>query len=279
MPFFITKSSGEKEEFNFKKLHHSLRAAGATERLITQITEEIKHIHPKSTEEIHNYAIARLAQENPPIAARYNLKRAIMELGPSGYSFELFVGHLLKKQNYTVEIDQEIQGACMHHEVDILAYNDSTRYMIECKFHNAPGLKTDVKVALYIRARFEDIEKVWQQEKNSSITHNQAWIFSNTQFTVDAIQYASCVGMRMTGWGYPIGESLAEMIDRYGLHPITALTSLNRRQKRFLIEQGLVLCKDIEKYRNELRQAGFSQSELEKIITESMTTCELEPNK
>ena len=274
MPFFITKASGEQEEFSFRKLHRSLRKAGATDRFINQIIAEVKHIKPTSTQQIHEYAISRLAQENPPIAARYNLKRALMQLGPAGFPFERFVSKLLQGQGYDVEIGQEIDGSCVHHEVDVVATNKNEKCMVECKFHNSPGLKTDVKVMLYVRARFEDIAKKWEQEAPKRALH--AWVFSNTQFTIDAIQYATCIGMRLTGWGYPIGQSLAEMIDKQGMHPITALTKLNYAQKRTLIEQGLVLCKDIEQYRSDLSQLGFTQAQIETLCTEAHMVCSLQ---
>lgn len=275
MPFIITKASGQQEEFSFHKLQRSLRKAGASERLIIQIIEEIKHIKPQSTQQLHEYAIQRLAQENPPIAARYNLKRALMELGPAGYPFEQFVGQLLLAQQFKVLVAQEIYGACIHHEVDVVAEKATRKYMIECKFHNAPGIKTDVKVTLYIRARFEDIEKQWKKNTTQENMNYQAWVFSNTQFTIDAIQYANCVGMRLTGWGYPIGESLAEMIDAQKLHPITALTLLSHKQKKQLIAQGLLLCKDIEAYHNELKQIGLKPDAIKKITQQALMLCEL----
>lgn len=275
MSFIITKASGQQEEFSFHKLERSLRKAGASQRLINQIIDEVQHIKPQTTQQVHEYAIQRLAQENPPIAARYNLKRALMELGPAGYSFEQFVGQLLLAQQFEALVGQEIYGACIHHEVDIVATKASRKYMIECKFHNSPGIKTDIKVPLYIRARFEDIEKQWKKENPHTNTIYQAWIFSNTQFTIDAIQYANCVGMRLTGWGYPIGESLAEMIDAQKLHPITALTSLSHHQKRQLIAQGLILCKDIEAYHNELKQMGLNPDAINKITQQALMLCEL----
>lgn len=275
MPFFITKASGQQEEFSFHKLERSLRKAGASERLIIQIIEEIKHIKPTSTQQIHEYAIQRLAQENPPIAARYNLKRALMDLGPAGYPFEQFVAQLLAAQQFDVLVDQEIAGACVHHEVDVVAQNATKKYMVECKFHNAPGLKTDVRVTLYVRARFEDIEKQWKKESTPANNNAQAWVVSNTQFTVDAIQYANCVGVKLTGWGYPIGQSLAEMIDAQGLHPITALTSLTRHQKKQLVEQGVILCKDIEGHQDEFRRIGLKPEIVKKIMNEALILCEL----
>ena len=44
------------------------------------------------------------------VAAKYHLKGAIMELGPSGYPFEKFVAAILSHQGYKVQIGQIVKG-------------------------------------------------------------------------------------------------------------------------------------------------------------------------
>jgi hypothetical protein len=53
------------------------------------------------------------------------------------------------------------------------------------------------------------------------------------------------VGMKITAWDYPEGESLNELIDKVELHPITALSSLSEEKKRLFLEQGIVFCKNL----------------------------------
>ena len=146
MPFFIRKSSGEKELFDIKKFRRSLRKSGCSDKVAEKIVKEIKKRRPKSTKEIHELTTKLLQKYQPYIADRYNLKRALMELGPAGYSFELFVAQLLAHQKYKVKTNQIINGFCVDHEVDIIAEKGDQHIMIECKFHNRPGLKSDVKV-------------------------------------------------------------------------------------------------------------------------------------
>ncbi len=45
------------------------------------------------------------------------------------------------------------------HEVDVLAEKDGRRVGIEVKFHNEQGGKTDIKDALYVHARYEDLKQ------------------------------------------------------------------------------------------------------------------------
>lgn len=276
MSFFITKTSGEKELFSLRKFRRSLKKSGADAKSIDKIISDIIDMQPKSTQEIHDYTISQLTKKNRPIAARYNLKRALMELGPAGYPFEKYIAALLTAMGYKTILNQFIDGACVRHEVDVLASRNKSHYMVECKFHNLVGLKTDIKVALYIHARFLDIEKAWKKSKKKQQQFYQAWIISNTQFTSEAIQYAHCVDMRLTGWSYPAGESLAEMIDAHGLYPITALTSLNRRQKNLLIEDGLILCRDAASYKSSFKKYGLKPQEIAQLLEEARAVCSIE---
>ncbi len=275
MPFFIRKTAGYKQEFNIKKFKRSLRRVGADQKLINQIIDAIHKKKPRTTKEIHNIALAILAKKEPSIAARYNLKRALMELGPGGYLFEQFIAKLLKHQGYKVTTNPVISGACVDHEIDINAQRASKHFMIECKFHNRPGLKSDVKVTLYIQARFEDIDKAWQKDLQDSHEFHQAWIVTNTQFTTEAIKYATCKKIRLLSWAYPKGKGLAATIDKLGLHPITALTSLTKLQKKLFLKDGLVLCRDIRKHIELLKRLGYSPRTIEKLIEESEAVCNL----
>ena len=82
-----------------------------------------------------------------------------MELGPSGFPFEKFVAAIIKEEGYQTEVGVIVQGACVTHEVDVVATTDHQHIMVECKYHNQQGRVNDVKIPLYIQSRFLDIEK------------------------------------------------------------------------------------------------------------------------
>ena len=50
----------------------------------------------------------------------------------------------------------------------------------------------------------------------------------------------------MIGWNYPEKGNLQDMIEDEGLHPVTCLVSLTDADKRFLLEQRIVLCSEIK---------------------------------
>lgn len=105
------KASGEIVEFDENKLRQSLFNSGASEELIGTITYKILNEldETTSTRSIYKKAYQLLRSSSQKLAGKYKLKNAILELGPSGYPFEHFVGQLLAYQGYDVEVGIEVQ--------------------------------------------------------------------------------------------------------------------------------------------------------------------------
>lgn len=277
MELLIKKASGKEEPFSFDKLMLSLKKSGAHDDEINAVMQAIKEQKPETTQEIHRICFETLKNMRTPIAARYNLKRALMELGPAGFTFEQFISRLFTAMGYSTQTGIIIQGLCTEHEVDILLSKDNHHSMVECKFHNRPGLKSDVKIPLYIKARFDDIHEACEQ-KNQNDTHhqiNEAWLVCNTAFTSRAIQYGYCRSIKLLSWNHPINHGLAYLIEHYGIHPITALTTLSTLQKTELIKHDIVLCKDLPKHAKLLKKFDLSAEEIKKVTDEAQGLCSL----
>lgn len=274
MEFYVRKASGKKELFDIEKFRMSLIKSGADEQLINLLVFEIQQL-PKlrSTKEIYAYALNRLQQEHPVVAARYNIKRALLDLGPAGFPFEQFVAELFRVQGYSALTDQIEQGFCVEHELDVVLKRDSTVSMVECKFHNTQQLKTDVKVALYCKARFDDMKKAWESGPNHKRRFHEIWIVTNTRFTTEAIRYATCTGIELLGWSYPTKENLPTLIDRYSLYPITTMPSLTGAQKRLFIKEGFVLCCDAQENIQVMRKHGLSTAEINQFLSDAHELC------
>ncbi len=273
MAHYIKKSSGKRERFSIKKFKRSLKKVGAPSGLIEKIVSEIlERPELDTTHKIYAYAYKRLKRVDRPVAARYSLKYALYDLGPEGFLFERFVGELFKAQGYKVKIGLVISGYCVDHEVDNIIEKEQ-RFMVECKFHNRRGLKTDVKVALYIKARFLDLSQEWKRSEKPRLVCDGVWLVTNTQFTSEAIKYGTCAGINLLGWAYPEQGNIAQLIDTLGLHPITSLTCLSKAQKRKLLERNILLCRDILKQPDVMKEFGFTPLKLQKIDDECKALC------
>ncbi len=96
----IIKASGEVAPFYSEKLKHSLLKSGASEEQVENILVQIEDnlYHGISTKKIYQRAYQLLKDSSRPLAAKYKLKRAIMELGPSGFPFEKYIAAIFCHQ-------------------------------------------------------------------------------------------------------------------------------------------------------------------------------------
>ncbi len=271
----IIKYSGESVVFDSDKIRKSLQYSGTNKKEIDQIIEIVKSglYDGISTKEIYKIVFEELNKKGRPKAGRYNLKRGILELGPTGFPFELFIGELLKHQGYKVNVGVIVQGHCVKHEVDVVAEKDNKHFMIECKYHSSFKTKCNVKIPLYIQSRFLDVEKQWKKQSGHNHKFHQGWVVNNTRFTLDAIAYAKCVGLKLLSWDYPENKSLKELIGIYGLYPITCLNTLRKNEKQKLLDNGIVLCKQLCLEPSILKKIGIKQSRERSILLDAKELC------
>jgi hypothetical protein len=271
MSVLVTKADGGTEDFDPAKLEHSLELAGASSTVRARVLSGImRELQPStSSEDIYRRAFEILKKEEQlPVAARYSVKRAVFSLGPSGFPFEQFIAEILRGHGWRVQTGVMLYGRCAPHEVDVLAEKDGKRVGIEAKFHNDPGGKTDIKDALYVKARYEDLAAT-TDAKNKV---DEGWLMTNTRFTHNAIRYAQCAGLTLIGWDYPKTRGLLTLIEEARVHPLTALTSLSESEKRHLLDKKIVLCKSVQTP-HLLREFGVRPERIPTILEEASRLC------
>lgn len=271
----IIKADGERVEFEPEKIVRSLERAGAGTRTIQEVlTETEKEMFDGiRTKQLYKIVYKNLKKLSRGTAGKYHLKNAIMELGPTGFPFEKFIAAILEADGYQTLTNQIVEGFCVNHELDVIAAKDNNYFMLECKFHSTPGNVCDVKVALYVYARFLDVEKIWLKKPGHAQKFHQGWLITNTRLTSDAEKYGKCVGMGLLSWNYPKGDSIRERIDKHRLYPITCLTSLSKREKETLLHKGIVLCRTLCERPSELNGIGLPESKKLKVLEESKNIC------
>lgn len=269
---YVIKANGEKEPFDEEKVRSSIFRAGIPQSLEDQVVAHVKSRLYENipTSEIFHHIVEFLGSSPAPYTrAKYSLKQSIMDLGPTGYPFEDFVAEILKAQGYETSVRNMVKGVCVYHEIDVIAQKKNERLMIEAKFHNNSGIRTDLHVALYTKARLDDV-----REKNN---FTKACIVTNTKVTSETVAYGNCMGMNITSWSYPSNGSLRDLIEKSHLIPITALTTLSQTQKQILLQNGVVLCKTICETPSLLNTLHLPNDKLEEIITEAHFVCRIGP--
>jgi hypothetical protein len=267
----IVKAGGVSEPFDPSRLVTSLMRAGAGEHTARTIARTITDtvVPGMASRDIYARAFALLRKESRPLAARYALRRALLELGPTGHPFEDFVSHLFRAEGWQVETRKILKGKCVSHEVDLYASHagESAHLAAELKYHNDPNYKTDLKVALYVKSRFDDIFACDPQVRSCPV--DRGLLVTNTKFTSEAIAYAECAGVELLGWGYPLQGSLFMRMSHAKIYPITSLTRLSRSEKNLLMLDGTIAVDEVLRDRRRLDILHLSPDDVGEIIAEA----------
>lgn len=289
----IRKASGETEPFSAEKLKESLRRSGANSETINKIATEIEgwiinEIKKQASKEtgkdstsqidselyaipsraIYKRAFSLLNKKTVSSAARYKLKNALMEMGPTGHPFEYFTGEIYKVLGYNTQVAITLNGHCVTHEVDVVATKDNHQRFIECKYYQSTGKNANVQVPLYIHSRVEDIIRKKKSDPKFKDFTFSGGIVTNTRFTSDAEAYGTCSGLHLLSWDFPKGNGLKDIIDREKIYPITALSTLTKAHKAILMDRGIVICRQLSHNTAELNSLNLTHKKREKVLEE-----------
>lgn len=248
---FVINAKGSREPFSFKKVYRSAKRAGASGKTAGKIAKIIKEeAYPGiKTSEIFGRIKKMLGREAPEAALKFNIKEGMRRLGPTGFPFEKYVGEIFKNLGYKVRINQFLSAKCARsYEIDFVAEKGEIIYLGECKYRYNLGDIVRSQDALANYARFLDISKgnyfKSPKYKNRKI---KTMLVTNTKFSSKSINYCRCVGAEPLGWNYPKNRGLEYLIDKEKLYPVTILPALKKYIKKALVEEKIILAKDILK--------------------------------
>lgn len=260
----VVKAAGDIEQFNEDKIRSSIGKIGVKNEIQDQVINSLKTklyegIH---TSEIYNHISNTLGISNQPFTkAKYGIKKAIIDLGPTGHPFEDFTAELLKKQGYITQVRLTMSGKCISHEIDVLAQKNNKKYMVECKFHNKQGTKTDCHIPMYTKARLDDLK--------FKTNLDQAWLITNTKLTSDALSYALCEDIMVLSWNYPENKGFVDLIEKFGLQPITTLNTLSQNEKQQLLQNHILLARTIIEHPDCLNFLNIPEEKHNQIFAEA----------
>lgn len=271
----VRKASGDSEPFSTNKLIASLERAGADFDVIDHIVSDV-HSWLRTgvtTKKIYDRAFSLLRTNKYATASRYGLKKAILEMGPTGYPFEHLISKVMQLEGYSTQTGVVVDGYSVTHEVDVIATKEKLQVLVECKYGQSAGRVVSVKVPLYIHSRVNDIVRKRETMPEFDGFTFQGCIATNTRFTTDAIDYAKSYHLWLLAWDYPVGKGLKDIIDREKIYPITVLNSINKAQKQQLMESGVVICRQINVNPKVLDSLQLSHQKLKDLIEEVENIC------
>ena len=266
MSIKVMKEDGQGEIFKPTKVRYAIRRSGLSPK---EADEILKKLQPRlyngiTTKEIYRLVYGMIDDMRPEVSHKYNLKRALLKIGPAGYEFEDFMASLLELEGYSTKVRQILQGKCVTHEIDVVAGKGKESYMIECKYKNHPGYRCRIQTALYVYARFLDLREGAKRGNCEKLT--MPWLVTNTKFSKDVITYSECMGLRLLGWRYPIRNSLENQIDKTKCYPVSVI-NMGHRTLRQLLDNKIVTVFDIPESAEKLKaKTGISIRTARKII-------------
>ena len=267
----IKNNAGEIVEFEISKLENSLRNSGAGEQSLKRVLETIlpKCFDGITTGELYRMAFEELKKISNSVAARYSLKKALLELGPAGFYFEQWIARVFQNIGYKTETGQLIKGHAVTHEADVIAKKDDKTYWVECKFRNAEDTKISVTTPMYVLSRIKDISNIQYNLFGTKTEFTDGWLITNTYFTKDSVAFSEYYGLRLLSWDYPKDKNIKSLVNQNALYPITCLTTLDGKQKQKLLEEKCVLAKELFNNQNLLNILELNDEKKSEVLKEA----------
>lgn len=267
----VLKSSGETQPFNPEKVKRTILRSGANEYTADRIIREVerKLYDGIPTREIYRLVKDLLEKEAPAASRRYDLRNAIMRLGPAGFDFEKYIAELLAAYDYQTELPPILEGACVTHEIDILAKKDGRVAAIEAKLRQELNFFITIKDTAYNWARFLDLVDASKVGKTPHL--DECWLITNSRFSHDSIKYGHCKNMVMLSWDHPRERPLPRWIDEIGLYPVTILKSVDSSKLKIFSNANIMLLRDLMKIppENLEKSLNLPKDNVKKLVEEA----------
>jgi hypothetical protein len=258
----IRKRSQNHETFDVKKFKRSLLRSGLNEGMCNELISRIdpKKSCYKSTSSLFRATRSAIYTKNKKLAAHYSLKKSIFDLGPTGYPFEHLCAELFSVKGFKTQVSVTKKGKFVSHEIDVVASRTDLTIFCECKFHRSNNHKNDIKLPLYVHSRYLDLEQAGKYGKI------QYAIMTNTNFSKDAIKYSEGVGLILFSPDYPDKDTFYDLMKKYNVYPVTILKNLKKREAKQLIDNGVIVVKQLKD--NHLEEIGFPKERIEEVLLE-----------
>mgnify|MGYP000707545939 FL=1 len=236
----VRKFDGSLELYDQSKVVRTAIRMGLDKKAAEELADEIssKVYDGIPTSEILSLIHDLASKIRPELKYVENLREAISAMRPKP-DFEEYVRIVLKAAGYMVEPGRVLEGRCIDHEIDGIAFKDDEVVIVETKHHVNPHAYTGLDTVLQLWAALEDLK-----EGHRLGFHNypftSALLVCNTKISMHAERYARCKGMKYMVWNYPRAFALRDIIASHKIYPITMLKTLSRNQIAKLGDMGIV---------------------------------------
>jgi hypothetical protein len=243
----VTKADGTSQPFEKGKIVRTCIRMHATPEIAEEIASRVeKNLYEGiPTKKIFQMVFAYLKRYRPELKGTKDLRTATSLLRPKP-DFEQFVAHLMQAEGYNVKTNRILQGACVDHEIDVIAEKSKEIIYIEVKHHAQPHIYTGLDVFLETNSAFEDLKSGFSMGRHGT-NFNKSMVVINTKISDHAKRYSTCQGIGAVAWKTPAEKSLEDMIEDHKMFPITILKGLDVFAFAKLADRGIVTLKQLVK--------------------------------
>ena len=247
----VRKADGRLEPYNGAKVLRTLLHLGVdrveAERLEKEISRRIYDGIP--TSEILSMIYELAGKAKPEIRYLKDLREAISAMR-SKPDFEEYARIVLRAAGYLVEPGRVLEGRCISHEVDGIAFKDDEILVVEIKHHVNPHAYTGLGTVLELWAALEDLKEGYRLGLHP-YAFTSAILICNTKISLHAERYARCKRILYMGWRYPRAFALSDIVSSNRIYPVTMLKELSPEQIERLGDRGIVTLSQLSKMRSE----------------------------
>ncbi|MEM5815183.1 MAG: ATP cone domain-containing protein [Candidatus Aenigmatarchaeota archaeon] len=242
---YVTKANGTKESFDKNKIINTCLKLKLNYQ---QAQEVVKKIEKKvydgiSTKKILKMIFRYAKLYRPSIGYQVDLKESISLLRPKP-DFEKFIGIVFSVLGYKTETNLILKGACVEHEIDVVAKKNEETIIVEVKHHVNPHKYTGLDVFLEVNSTLEDLKEGFKIG-NHPYNFSKALVICNTKISEHAKKYSLCKKIEAIAWKYPENFGLEKIIEENKIYPITFLKEISSFELQKLGDCGIVTIKQL----------------------------------
>ncbi len=264
----VRKADGRLEPYDRSKVLRTAIYLGLerddAERLADEVSKRVRD--GMSTVEILAI-IHELAREiRPELKHSRDLREAISRMR-SKPDFEEYVRLVLRAAGYMVEPGRVLEGRCVSHEIDGIAFKDDEVLVVEVKHHVNHHTYTGLDVVLQLWAVLEDLREGYRLGFHG-YDFTSAILACNTKISAHAERYARCKGIRYMGWKYPKAFALSDIVSSHKLYPLTMIKVLSEEQIARLGDRGIVALTQLNELRREelMEMTGLDERGVDELL-------------
>ena len=191
--------------------------------------------------------------------------------------FEGFIARLFENLGYKVRRNLIIQGFCIEHEIDVLAFKGEEVVYVEVKHHVQPHRYVDLDVVEKIWATLLDLREGYEKGFHG-FNISKPLVATNTKLTWHASKYARCRGVDILCWNIPRDRSLEELLVKFKMYPVTILKGFELETLYKVIDLGYMTIKDLaETEPRELSEKGLPEETANLLVERAGKVLEAMP--